>query len=218
MRKFILFLFSMCYVLAHAEKIIVNVGDIIEIDGHKAIVFIVDDSGEHGKAMYIKAFRGVEDPWCNSGKHARRLPSLADTENGEHNTMTVINYAKSHNVLSSFPVFNWCNSLGPKWYIPSLKELERFINFWLGNEEIFNWDDDSEEEIRTDKPFYKEINKKLLDAGGIPFINGVYTSTVDSDGKVYVFNYDRGKNSWSLKRKSNTSLSQDCVGRAFINF
>ena len=204
--------------MMYAENYNVNVGDIIDVDGHKAIVFTIDDTGEHGIAMYVKALRGIDEPWCKSSKHAKRLPNLSDNDNGWKNTNTVISYAITNNVLSYFPAFEWCHSLGPNWYIPSLKELESFINFWLGNEEVLNWDDDSEVKVDSDKPYYKEINQKLLEAGGIPFINGVYTSTVDSDGKVYVFYYDRRKNTWSLKRKNNTNLGADCVGRAFIKF
>ena len=218
MKYFLLSFLSICQIIAYAENYNLRAGDIIEIDGHKAMVFTTDDTGEHGTAMYVKALRGVDSPWCKSSKHAKRLLNVSDNENGWNNTKTVISYATCHNALSYFPAFEWCYSLGPNWYIPSLKELEGFINFWLGNEEVLNWDDDSEVEVDSDKPFYKEINQKLLDAGGTPFINGVYTSTIDSDGKVYVFYYDRRKNTWSLKRKNNTSLGEDCVGRAFVKF
>lgn len=218
MKSFISFLFSMCLISAHAERLVVNVGDIVDISGHKAIVFSLDDTGEHGKAMYVGAFRGVDSPWCSNGKHARKLPDMTDCEHGEKNTKVVMCYAETNNAWSSFPAFNWCHNLGDNWYIPSLMELEGFVNFWLGNEEIFNWDEESEYEVGSDKPFFKDINQKLLEAGGIPFINGVYTSTVDADGKVFVFYYNRRKNTWSLKRRSYTSLGQDCVGRAFINF
>lgn len=218
MRRLLFLLFSICHIVAHAEDITPSMGDIIEIDGYKAIVFYVDESSKHGKAMYVKAFRGVDEPWCCSGKHARKLPYLANTEDGKENTAAVLKYASDHNSINFFPVFNWCKNLGKNWYIPSLKELESFINFWLGNEEILNWDEDSETVVNSEKTFFKEINKKLSDADGIPFINGVYTSTVDTDGKVYVFNYDRRKNTWSLKRKSITNLGQDNVGRAFITF
>lgn len=143
---------------------------------------------------------------------------MTDCEHGEKNTKAVMCYAETNNAWSSFPAFNWCHKLGDNWYIPSLKELEGFINFWLGNEAVFDWDENSEYEIGSDRPFFKEINQKLLEAGGTPFINGVFTSTVDADGKVFVFYYNRRKNVWSLKRRSNTSLGQDCVGRAFINF
>ncbi len=114
--------------------------------------------------------------------------------------------------------FLWCEKLGEKWYIPSVNELETFINFWLGNNIFLEWDEDAENEIEENNIFYKTINNKLLDAGGSAFINGVYTSTVDKDGKVYVFQFDRKKNTWKFKPKSKTGLGQDCVGRAFVKF
>lgn len=155
MKSFISFLFSMCLISAHAERLVVNVGDIVDISGHKAIVFSLDDTGEHGKAMYVGAFRGVDSPWCSNGKHARKLPDMTDCEHGEKNTKVVMCYAETNNAWSSFPAFNWCHNLGDNWYIPSLKELEGFVNFWLGNEEIFNWDEESEYEVGSDKPFLK---------------------------------------------------------------
>lgn len=210
--------FSMCFLIAHAERNVINVGDIINIHGHQAMVFVLDDTGVHGKAMYIGAFRGIDSPWCRNGKHIKKLLDMSNCENGKLNTEKVTLYANNNNAWLLFPVFSWCHSLGEEWFIPSLKELEAFINFWLGNEEVFNWDEESELEIDSSKPFFKEINQRLIDSGGIPFINGVYTSTIDKNGKVYVFNYNRIKNTWSLKRMSVTSLDQNCVGRAFINF
>lgn len=207
----------MCCLFTHAEDYMVNAGDIIEIDGNKAIVFFVNDEGNHGIAMSVKAFRGVDNPWCQNNRYTKELYGVSSEDDGEKNTRKVINYATNKGILSVFPVFEWCHRLGDNWYVPSLKELEGFVNFWLGNEEVLNWDDDEEIEI-TNKPFYKKINEKILEAGGIPFINGVYTSTVDADGKVYVFYYNRLKNTWSLKRKSRNGLGKECVGRAFIKF
>lgn len=218
MRKIIAILFSVCYLLAHAEyPSFVSVGDIIEINGHKAIVFQTDD-GIHGTAMSVKALRGIDSPWCNNGKIAKKIPPISDTKDGFSNTLQLIQFAKSQNCLHNFPAFQWCQKLGEGWYIPSVKELESFINYWLGNEEVLDWDDEVEQEIDPSKPFYKNVNEMLLNAGGTPFINGVYTSTVNADGKVYIFNYDRNKNTWSFKLKSKTNLGQDCVGRAFIKF
>lgn len=218
MKKILVLIFSVCYLLAYAEyPVSVSVGDIIEIDGNKAIVFKTDD-GIHGTAMSIKALRGIESPWCNNGKIAKKSPILSDTQDGFKNTARLIQFAHSENCLQNFPAFQWCQNLGDGWYIPSVKELEEFINYWLGNEDVLEWDDDVEQEIDQSKPFYKNVNEILLNAGGIPFINGVYTSTVNRDGKVYIFNYDRNKNTWSFKLKPKTNLGQDCVGRAFIKF
>ena len=208
----------MCCLWAHAEDFLVKAGDIIEINGVKAIVFQTNDEGNHGKAMSVKAFRGIDSPWCKSSKYAKDLYGTSNTEDGRQNTDAVLEYARSRGLLPCFPVFEWCSKLGNEWYIPSLKELEGFINFWLGNEEVLNWDEDEEIEMDNNKPFFKIINEKMLEAGGIPFINGVYTSTVNEEGKVYVFYYNRIKNTWALKQKSRNGLGRECVGRAFIKF
>lgn len=208
----------MCYFLSHAEfPSYVSVGDIIDINGVKAIVFQTED-GIHGTAMSIKALRGIDNPWCNNSKISKKIPLMSDVNNGTANTSKLVQFAISENCLQNFPAFQWCKNLGEGWYIPSVKELECFINYWLGNEEILEWDDEIEQVIDSSIPFYKNVNEILLNAGGTPFINGVYTSTVNSDGKVYIFNYDRNKNTWSFKLKPKTNLGQDCVGRAFIKF
>ena len=132
----------------------------------------------------------------------------------------VIEFAKSKHVLSKFPVYEWCSKLGEGWYIPSLKELEAFVNFWLGNEQVLDWDADEETDYALDdtKPYYKQINIKMLDAGGTPFLNGVFTSTVNSEGKVYVFSFNQKKNTWSFGKRDKDNLSKYYVGRAFYNF
>ena len=66
--------------------------------------------------------------------------------------------------------------------------------------------------IKTDK------NTKIIEAGGVPFLNGVFTSTVNQDGKVYVFWFDRQKNAFSFKKWSKDNLSKYFVGRAFRKF
>lgn len=195
-----------------------DVGEVIEIDGHKAIIYEVDEFGQHGKAMYVKVFRGVDGPWCNHMKYAKQLPSLANRKDGLSNTRKVVSFAHEKNVLSCFPVFEWCNNLGENWYIPSVEDLEAFINFWIGNNVVLDWDEDVENTMDDNSIFYKTINNKLLDAGGSAFLNGAYTSTVTDDGKVYVFQFDRKKNSWKFNLKSRTKLGEDCVGRAFVRF
>ncbi len=40
---------------------------------------------------------------------------------------------------------------------------------------------------------------KIVEAGGIPFLNGVFTSTVMKKEKCNVFWFDRQKNTFSLK-------------------
>lgn len=225
MRTLFIFLsFSMCYLIAHAEFRNIRKGEIIEIDGHNALVFQVDDTGEHGKAMYVKAFRGEDSPWCTKTRLIKNLPDLSDEINGDRNTQLAIEFAEKTNSLTMFPVLNWCKQLGLGWYIPSYRELESFVNYWLGNNEALDWDDDSEEENDVNQPHYKIVNQKLIEAGGIPFLNGVFTSTMDNDRKVFVFDFRRfytgnlTKNTWQIRKIKVTNLNQNNVGRAFIKF
>ena len=218
MKSFIICLLSMCCVIAHAQHSNVSVGDIIDINGVKGIVFQVDETGSHGTAMSISCLRGVGDSWCSDGKLAKRMPQTSDENDGYQNTLSVLDFAKSNNALSKFPVFKWCAELGEGWYVPSLKELEAFVNFWLGNNQDIDWDSEEETQIDNTKPYYKQINMKIVEAGGIPFLNGVFTSTVNEEGKVYVFWFDRQKNTFSFKKQSKDNLSKYFVGRAFIKF
>lgn len=218
MRKFIYFLLSMCCMTAHAQYANVNVGDIVDFNGVKGIVYQVDETGEHGKAMTISCLRGVGDSWCSDSKLAKKMPQTSDEQDGEKNTQSVIEYAKSNNALSKFPVFKWCAELGEGWYVPSLKELEAFVNYWLGNEQTIDWDSEEDAQIDDSKPYYKLVNTKIIEAGGVPFLNGVFTSTVNQDGKVYVFWFDRQKNAFSFKKWSKDNLSKYFVGRAFRKF
>lgn len=218
MKTFIYILLSMCSLTAHAQFTDICIGDIIDFNGVKGIVYQVDETGEHGKAMSITCLRGVEDSWCSDGKLAKRMPQTMDEYDGEKNTKMIIDFAKSNNALSKFPIFKWCTELGEGWYVPSLKELEAFVNYWLGNEQTMDWETEEDTQIDDSKPYYKQVNTKIIDAGGVPFLNGVFTSTVNQDNKVYVFLFDRQKNSFSFKKWSREKLSKYFVGRAFRKF
>ena len=170
MRGIIYFLLSMCCITAHAQYSNVSVGDILDFNGVKGIVFQVDETGEHGKAMSISCLRSVGDSWCSDGKLAKRMPQTTDERDGEKNTQTVIEYAKSNNALAKFPVFKWCTELGEGWYVPSLKELEAFVNYWLGNEQTIDWDSEEDAQIDDSKPYYKQVNTKIIPVGGINLV------------------------------------------------
>lgn len=202
----------------HAQYDDVNKGDIIEINGVKAIVFTLDDEG-HGTAMTIKAFRGQNDAWCTDKKmiNSLKMMSLMD---GYANTQEVFNYCSSQNVsLKKFPVFYWCNQLGEGWYIPAENQLKDFINFWLGNEQEFNWDDDDDEtglDLNAKTP--KQINEKIMDAGGTPFFTGVYSSTMNDEKKLTVYWYNENKGTWRFRIVRPHSIKKYMSGRACYDF
>lgn len=208
---------------AHAQFENVKRGDIIDINGTKAIVFSVNSEG-HGSAMSIAALRGKKKAWCINKKTAKKVSTYSESD-GMANTLAVYDFAKANGVdLSEFPAFEWCHSLGEGWYIPSVKQLEVFVNYILGNDQEFDWDSEEENVMENDNLSTKEINERILDAGGVPFVAnsvsgmGIYTSTKDEDNDVFVYVMDSKKNEWSFKKVSPTSVGQYSMGRAFYDF
>jgi len=201
--------------LAEAKK-----GDIVTINGQKAIVFQTFGGG-HGKAMAIKAMRGVKDAWCKTGAVSNL--HTTDKENGKANTEEVFRFATEKGLnISDFPAAAWCKSLGEGWYIPSIKELETFVNWWLGNDVELNWDDESADDAQSPMlsgtPFSKQINSRLLEADGIPFINGAFTSTENEKGKLSVFWFNEHKGYWQFSTVAKTGVGTMYLGRAFFEF
>lgn len=221
MKQVLFILLSIWSISAYAQFNNVQVGDIIDINGIKGLVYQVDETGCHGTAMSLQCLRGVNDSWCNDRKLVKELPAIINQTDGKANTDIIVNYAKENNALDKFPIFKWCTNMGEGWYIPSLKELEAFVNYWLGNEQTIDWDmeEDIENVIDDSKPFYKQVNAKILEAGGIPFLSGVFTSTMNEDKQVYVFMFNKQKNSWSFRKtKTSSNFNKYFTGRAFYKF
>lgn len=200
----------------------VKVGDIIEVNGVKGIVFNVNEDGSHGQMMSVKAFRARKDLFCLKSSYLKGL-SMASETDGKQNTTNLYSYCATKGIpLASFPVFNWCKNLGQGWYIPSIVELKSFVNYWLGNTKVeVSWDEDEEvpeNDIDDSLPHTKQINEKLLNAGGIPFLNGVFSSTLDKNNKVDVFEYKKDDGKWSFKKVNPMKIDAFCVGRAFYDF
>lgn len=223
MKQFVLGLLGMYFSIGsvYAQSFSdVRKGDILEINGVKGIVFQVDEEGTHGSMMSIKAFRGVKDAWCSKSKYAEEIPADSKTD-GMKNTQAVYDYAAQNHIdLREFPAFAWCKSLGEGWYIPSISQLEVFINYWLGNDNELDWDeeDESNKEIDESIPQPKQINHKMLDAGGIAFTSGVYTSSKNEKGDIYTYYYHPMKKWWRFLKRNPMNLDRSVLGRAFYDF
>lgn len=211
-------LFTSLYCSAQFKD--VKMGDILTIDGIKGIVFNVNENGTHGQIMSVKAYRAKKDLFCSKASYLKDLSMLSEN-NGKQNTEEIYNYCKVNNIpLDVFPVFNWCQTLGSGWYIPSISQLKDFVNYWLGNYDVvLDWEED-EDEIVVDAsmPHTKIVNNILLEAGGIPFLNGVFSSTLTDKRKVYVFKYNKDDGKWIFKKVNPMKIDQYCVGRAFYDF
>jgi len=230
-KKLFLFVSLLCAtLLLHAQTVPLAgaaQGDIVVINGVKAIVFKTYGDG-HGKAMALTAFRGVEEAWGRAGK-----VKTTDRQSGRTNTEAVYSFAqeKGYNI-NDFPVFAWCKSLGVGWYIPSVAELEIFISYWMGNAAELDWDSDSDvAQPQSTKPsgkstaygqneHTKKVNKKITDAGGMPFGKGVFSST-EEGGKILVFEYSiysANMEKWKMKGVSKGSLGEMHTARAFFDY
>lgn len=227
MQSVLIMMFSIMWISANAQYENAQKGDIIDIDGKKAIVYQTDEEG-HGCAMYVGAFRGHSEAWCTNKKNATQVPTYSETD-GMQNMKTVIEYSEANGIdLSVFPAFQWCRSLGEGWFLPSIKEMETFVNFILGNEQEYDWDSEEETEFNNGKATTEAINESIREAGGIPFIQasisgslftmGAYTSTKNDKNKVYVYEMDYAKNVWRFKTVSPQSLGKYTIGRAFYRF
>ena len=198
----------------------VKIGDIITIQGVKGIVFNVNEDGTHGQIMSVKAFREKKDLFCSKSSYLKSISMTSETD-GKKNTQELYDFCSKKNIpLINFPVFNWCKSLGEGWYIPSILQLKSFVNYWLGNYEVaVSWEEDEEDIIIDESvPHTKIVNKALLEAGGIPFLNGVFSSTLDNKHKVDVFEYNKEDGKWKFKKVNPMKIDKFCVGRAFYDF
>lgn len=212
---------------AHAQFDNVRKGDVIDVNGVKALVFHIDDDG-HGKAISVKALRGKKNAWCTNAKLLKTMGAMLDP-NGKSNTDSIYDYIYSSGLsIVQFPAFEWCKNLGPGWYLPSKEDLEMFVNYYLGNEQEFDWDSEEEFDIDTEAITPKIINEKLIDAGGVPFLGnalpgsgytiGVYTSSKTIDNKVLMYQYNPQKNTYCFKKVPVNMMDTYTIGRAFYNF
>jgi hypothetical protein len=217
--KLFLFLIVTIWQYSYAQFSNVKKGDILDINGTKGIVFSVNEEGNHGTIMSVKAFRGEKDLFCSKSSYLKGV-KMNDENDGRKNTTALFEHASTkHIILAEFPVFRWCKTLGKGWYIPSVEQLKVFVNYWLGNEvEEEDWDEDETTPVGKEISHKKKVNNTLLESGGIPFLNGVFSSTVDDDGKILVFQYDRKKDFWQFLHVNPMKIDKDCVGRAFYDF
>lgn len=117
-----------------APEIIANlqIGSLIEFDDDtKGIVFYIDGNG-HGLAVYLYEERGIRDEPPFQWQKARHWYDCADIKGipNEHIhdfTMGVgavyCDAVQMEIGINNSPAVNWCRSIGPDWYLPSIDEL-----------------------------------------------------------------------------------------------
>lgn len=217
----IIYILFVCAFNLSAQVVNVEKGDVLVVNGVKGIVFSVDESGCHGTMMSLKAFRGEDNLFCSKTSLLKQL-SMESTTDGIANTQELFSFISANNIdIEYFPVFNWCKTLGSGWYIPAIEQLKAFVNFWLGNEDLeVDWDEDELVQLNNDDamPHTKKINNIIMKEGGIPFLNGVFSSTLSKNKKIDVFNYNKADGSWTFSSKNPKRIDKYSVGRAFYDF
>ncbi|MBP5713642.1 MAG: hypothetical protein J6X07_02955 [Prevotella sp.] len=171
-----------CLTMAVGAKSQHKLGDIMEFNGVKGMVFLLDKTKEHGLVMTIEK---CKESWL-ADKEAKFETNAFYEDDGAKNLAAIEAYIKENKQQwEDFPYFNWCHSLGEGWYPPANDELTALISFING------------EGLKYNHKNAKKVNKMLKDAGG----DGVYdsftkspylyfSSTETENGWVYVMNFD----------------------------
>ena len=96
-----------------------KVGDLYENGGIKGVVFVVNESGTHGKIISIDetvapwiAFAGAAYVFVGTG---------TDEADGSKNMKKIMN---GSGWQETYTAANWCYKHGENWYLPSTAELQ----------------------------------------------------------------------------------------------
>lgn len=166
-------------------------GDIVEINGVKAIVFQNDGNG-HGKAMALEALRNVDKPydratqWCKSLGSGWYIPSAPELEDFT------------------------------KFWMGMNTELN-----WNNNTQTQSTQDDGRRKTFGQNEHSKKINQKIAEAGGIPFSTYVYSSTEKAGKITVLdisFNIKDVNMTWDMEEIAKNKLGLKNIGRAFIEY
>ena len=99
-------------------------GDLFDEEGVRGIVISTTDNGRHGLILSLeqssKRLRwSADSSWATD-----LLLGLSDREDGWNNRRRLIEWlAEGKLTWEDFPAFEWCESLGPGWYLPAVDEL-----------------------------------------------------------------------------------------------
>ena len=123
-----------------------KVGDYYNDGTKEGVVFEVTADGQHGKIVSMTQSREVLQ-WSSDEAEQKRLIGADSKTDGAYNMAKVKAVA---NWQSKYPAFKWCADLGEGWYLPSIKELERFT---------------------LDNAVHDTVNRTLTSKGGVKLFN-----------------------------------------------
>ena len=101
---------------------IYKVGDYYDDGEKQGVVFEVTADGKHGKMVSLMESSEIIQ-WASKKSEQRRLIGADDEYNGANN-MAKVQIIEGWR--EKYPAFAWCADLGEGWYLPAIKELEKF--------------------------------------------------------------------------------------------
>lgn len=122
-----------------APEIIANlqIGSLIEFnDDTKGIVFYLDGEG-HGLAVYLYEEKGTKGDAPFQWQKANHWYNCDDIKGipNEHNRDFTMGLGSAYCDavqmeigINNSPAINWCRSIGPDWYLPSVEELMMLLD------------------------------------------------------------------------------------------
>lgn len=123
-----------------------KVGDYYNENGKEGVVFEVDATGCHGKIISMKC-ASKSMPWIAKVSNDEVFTDTIDKTDGMKNMQKIMNV---EGWRKKYPAFAWCAELGDGWYLPAIKELEKFT---------------------LDDSIYDAVNSSLLRYGGDALTN-----------------------------------------------
>ena len=153
-----------------------QVGEVVDIDGIKTIVFYSDDEHTYAISLWNQD-KGVKQKYKTELEEGLYLP-YSNIEYahdiysevgkyGRANQDIVEKYCQDNSldICEAFPLFGWANKLGDDWFIPGDRELELFAQF-CGNgfgEDAYKGNRDAQKE-------FAQIQKTLPKKYSLPMV------------------------------------------------
>ena len=187
MKKFILSV--LCAFMGFAAIAQYNVGEVVEIDGVKTIVFHSDDEHTYAISLWAKDkdVRKKFKDELDEGKYLpytdiKHMEAVFDdlSKMGRNNQDVVESYCEKNNVdiNVAFPLYAWVDKLGGDWFLPGDKELELYAQFTGAGFGRENYKGNKEAQRR-----FMKIQKTLPKDMSLPMV--IRGSSVSKNGSNY---------------------------------
>ncbi|MBR7183738.1 MAG: DUF1566 domain-containing protein [Alistipes sp.] len=128
-----------------------KIGDYYNDGKKEGVVFEVTPDGKHGKIVSMKQSENL--CWSSDKEGRKTLIGTNDENDGAYN-MQIVKCITDWQ--TKYPAFAYCASLGEDWYLPAIKELEKFTKNTI---------------------IHDTVNKTLVEKGGLR----LYSKREDGD-------------------------------------